>query len=80
MNHFYYFCKTMNIARSQGSLPETQYNSLRTLTRLSLDLLFFRDTASTSSTFSSFVGKSIIRFYATHIPSFFFMRRLSTLI
>lgn len=72
MNHFYYFCKTLNIARSQGSLPETPHNSLRTLARLSLDLLFFRDTASTTSTFKSFVGKSIINFYVTHIPSFFF--------
>lgn len=72
MGHFVYFFKTLNIARSQGSLPESKNNTLRTVSRLSLDLLFFRDTSSTSSVINSNFSKWLLSFYAEKIPQFFF--------
>lgn len=72
MNHFVYFFKTLNIARSEGSLPECKENTLRSILRLTFDLLFFKDTASTSSVIPNTYSKNLFYYYSSNIPQFFF--------
>lgn len=76
MNRLYFFLKTINKARSVGSLPETKYNSLRSTLRLFFDLLFFKDTRSISIFLDSWLSMYILNLFSANFTFLFFFQEI----